>query len=547
MRCSFASEGFNSSSPTLDDDVNTVNDGLRVRIHVNKTSDLSPSDSTLMDEPVAELPSRHGINRRSLRSSSAACPKLTFNMASEEEKRSLNYGPLGDRPLPPVNTSGDNRKMSLSPRSETGEIRFSVNEEHSNEQKRTSCPMPSNSTNHNNVSSDEKAKLRSNLDLEQSLQKVMSRILFFQSILLLPFNILRFAKHLIPEKPELNNVYDLLFLVLVGLQFSTMLLIPSLIINIFASDFDHRRSQLDKLKDSPLIQIEKNRPTKSRVASFDRPRGSLTAVETTNEGSNPAIKLRPQSQSTYLANSTGTSTSLQPRRPSAVTMAHGPRRNSSVHRKPSYNIPSTSVHHQNIMPSQGSISPSSSTGYSSMNVKNSNSNVNFADVTPNPHNVNTQTNASNLMNKVASVSSSSITGPNSCIAPGDPGQQLMTSSIVSTGATFLQPETMGLRRKSYQQLNLPSQQMASALYNHGASPLYNPALPPPALQRSQPHHHRTQSVRVTSYVMRDQDHLPYQRQLLHGQHAGRLSLAGAGFESTLISTAGQRGYPQSEV
>lgn len=549
-------DAYNASSPILDErdeDVNKINDTPHVRIHVNKTSDLSlECDARMMDDDtITQLPQRQAIERRSFRSNSG-CPRLTFNVTSDGDKY--------------TNTLSE-RKMSLSPRSEVpsdSRVHVSIHDdsEYESEYRRAShTPNDSNGDIHHAASLDERGNLRSNLDIEQSLQKVMSRILLFQSVLLLPFNILRFAKHIIPEKSDLNNVYDFLFLILVGLQFSTMLLIPSLVINIFAADFDHRRAQLDKLKDSPLIQIERNRSKRqsaSRATGHDRPRSSFTVDGDTRSSVAAAATVstagrsRQRAHSTYSpspSSNTGGNV-LQPRRPSAVvTSSLNTRRNttSSFHRKPSYAIASTSVHHASSnVPSASPLA--SSTGYSpvSMNVKGSSPNVNFVDtnVTASSLNVNSQVTPGSMMGKVSSASSSSITGLT------DPQRRVSPSlNLTANQGNYLQADVMGLRRKSYQQLNLPSnQQLASGAYGH-APQMYQQQqqqMQPSALTRG--HHHRTQSVRVTSYAMRDQDHLPYHRQMANGQSAGRLSLAGLGFDSsTVMSNLSQRGYPQSEV
>lgn len=552
-------DGYNGTSPMLDErdeDVNKINDTPHVRIHVNKTSDLSSleCDTRMMDDDtISQLPGRQAIERRSFRSNSG-CPRLTFNVTSDGDKY--------------TNTLKE-RKMSLSPRSEVpsdSRVHVSINDhsEYDNEYRRSSHTVDHSNgeVDNSNVSLDDKVKLRSNLDIEQSLQKVMSRILLFQSILLLPFNILRFAKHIIPEKSDLNNVYDFLFLILVGLQFSTMLLIPSLVIHIFAADFDHRRAQLDKLKDSPLIQIERNRSKRqsSRATCHERSRSSLTVDNSISDSRSSTAaaataaatgggggRSRQRAHSTYTASPVNAGSSvLQPRRPSAVVNSSvSARRNttSSFHRKPSYAIASTSVHHASS--NVPSASPLSLTGYSpvSINVKESNSNVNFVDpnVTCSSLNVNTQATTGNMIGKISSASSSSITGLT------DPQRRVSPSLALSNNqGNYLQAESMGLRRKSYQQLNLPSnQQMASGAYGH-APQMYQQQMQSSPLSRG--HHHRTQSVRVTSYAMRDQEHPPYHRQMANGQSAGRLSLAGLGFDSSAVmSNLSHRGYPRSEV
>ena len=57
------------------------------------------------------------------------------------------------------------------------------------------------------------------------MQRLLSRVLLFHSLLLLPFNILRFVKHLMPDWDS-ETTLDLAFLSLVGLTFSTILVVP---------------------------------------------------------------------------------------------------------------------------------------------------------------------------------------------------------------------------------------------------------------------------------------------------------------------------------
>lgn len=71
--------------------------------------------------------------------------------------------------------------------------------------------------------------MRTSLDLENVMQRTMSRILLFHSLLLLPFNILRFVKHLMPDWDKELSL-DIAFLTLVALTFSTILVVPIVVL-----------------------------------------------------------------------------------------------------------------------------------------------------------------------------------------------------------------------------------------------------------------------------------------------------------------------------
>lgn len=94
----------------------------------------------------------------------------------------------------------------------------------------------------------------SNLSLEESLQRMLLTIFLIYSVLLLPLNVLRFTKNLLPEPPGMAIVFDLIFIVSIGFQFMTTLVIPLVIqrtsqklFNPIGSDVDdplsHLRSQ----------------------------------------------------------------------------------------------------------------------------------------------------------------------------------------------------------------------------------------------------------------------------------------------------------------
>ena len=69
----------------------------------------------------------------------------------------------------------------------------------------------------------------SSLNLEEETERMMVRIFTVHTIFLLPLNVLRFTKHLMSE-PEDMTVFDLIFIVFVGVQFLTTVSTPWLVL-----------------------------------------------------------------------------------------------------------------------------------------------------------------------------------------------------------------------------------------------------------------------------------------------------------------------------
>ena len=112
----------------------------------------------------------------------------------------------------------------------------------------------------------------SNLALEESLQKMLLTIFLIYSILLLPLNVLRFTKNLLPEPPGMAIVFDLIFIVSIGTQFMTTLVIPIVIQKTSKKLFDEENQvdQLSHLRSSTPTNNSTNYGSSIMIASNNR-------------------------------------------------------------------------------------------------------------------------------------------------------------------------------------------------------------------------------------------------------------------------------------
>lgn len=95
--------------------------------------------------------------------------------------------------------------------------------------------------------------LRASLDQEELVQKMMGRILLFHSLLLLPMNILRFVKFLVPRM-DATLTLDVAYLVFVGMTFSTILVVPVVLFTGFAVSYSESLTRFHCDEDQRRMQ-----------------------------------------------------------------------------------------------------------------------------------------------------------------------------------------------------------------------------------------------------------------------------------------------------